>query len=371
MKKQSYPNSEWDIPPIGAPWFNENRGPISMVSVKKQESISLEEVRTALEASVYGQQEAVDKIVFRLRLQQNCLAPVNRPVGSFFLLGPTGTGKTHMVRTLAEVLHGNPRSVLTINCGEFQMEHEVAKLIGAPPGYLGHRETQPWITQQKVDGIASSRCPLAVILFDEFEKAAKSLDDILLGILDNGMLRLGDSSIVNLEKTLIFFTSNVGSREMEASRREIGLPGVKKDRSGNVALSAMRKRYKPEFLNRLDSIVVFSPLTRETARKVLLREVELIRRQVVKQIGCGLKIWEADLQFNLNRRAEEALLEEGFSEEYGAREIRRVVEKRLLPLLCDVQEKGWLEEPRHLTFGWNRGNLEVVSGVPEAMVATS
>jgi ATP-dependent Clp protease ATP-binding subunit ClpA len=142
------------------------------------------------------------------------LAPEGRPVGVFLLLGPTGTGKTKTVEALAEILHGSSKNLLKVDCGEFQMEHEVAKLIGAPPGYLGHRETQPMLTQQKLNAVTSEKCELSLVLFDEIEKAAPSMTRLLLGVLDKGVLRLGDNSTVNFEKSLVFLTSNLGAREM-------------------------------------------------------------------------------------------------------------------------------------------------------------
>src|SRR6185436_9483765 len=137
-----------------------------------------------------------------------------RPAGVFLLLGPTGTGKTKTVEAIAEVLHGSAKNILKVDCGEFQMEHEVAKLIGSPPGYLGHRETPPMLSQTQLSEVATPNCELSLVLFDEIEKAAPSLTRLLLGILDKAILRLGDNTTVNFEKSLIFFTSNLGAREM-------------------------------------------------------------------------------------------------------------------------------------------------------------
>src|SRR6266480_165037 len=131
-----------------------------------------------------GQPEAIDTIVPYIQMHQAGLSPEGRPVGVVLLLGPTGTGKTRTVEALAEVLHGSSKNLLRVDCGEFQMEHEVAKLIGAPPGYLGHRETQPMLTQAKVNGVASEESEISLILFDEIEKAAPSMTRLLLGILD-------------------------------------------------------------------------------------------------------------------------------------------------------------------------------------------
>ena len=167
-----------------------------------------------MSSKVVGQPNVINVIVPYIEMFQAGLAPENRPVGVFLLLGPTGTGKTRTVEALAETLHGSSRNVLKIDCGEFQMEHEVAKLIGAPPGYLGHRETQPMLSQQKLTSVTSDKCGLSLVLFDEIEKAAPSLTRLLLGVLDRGVLRLGDNSVVNFEKSLVFLTSNLGAKEM-------------------------------------------------------------------------------------------------------------------------------------------------------------
>src|SRR5882762_9651538 len=167
-----------------------------------------------LSQKVVGQATATKAIVPYVYMHQSGLAPEGRPAGVFLLLGPTGTGKTKTVEAIAELLHGSEKQIVKVDCGEFQMEHEMAKLIGAPPGYLGHRETVPMLTQQRLAEATSEGSDLALVLFDEIEKAAHSMTKLLLGILDKGILRLGDNSVVNFEKTLIFFTSNLGAREM-------------------------------------------------------------------------------------------------------------------------------------------------------------
>ena len=181
---------------------------------RKQPAGPLEDLSAVLSQKVVGQPAATRVIVPYIQMFQAGLAPEGRPVGVFLLLGPTGTGKTKTVEALADVLHGSEKNVLKVDCGEFQMEHEVAKLIGAPPGYLGHRETQPMLTQQKLNAVTSEKCNLSLVLFDEIEKAAPSMTRLLLGVLDKGLLRLGDNSTVNFEKSLVFLTSNLGAREM-------------------------------------------------------------------------------------------------------------------------------------------------------------
>src|SRR5215475_15298944 len=167
-----------------------------------------------LSQKVVGQPAAMQCIVPYVYMFQAGLAPEGRPAGVCLLLAPTGTGKTRTVEAIAEILHGSAKNLVKIDCGEFQMEHEVAKLIGAPPGYLGHRETVPMLTQQQLTAVTSEGCDLSLVLFDEIEKAAPSLTQLLLGVLDKAILRLGDNTSVNFERCLIFLTSNLGAAAM-------------------------------------------------------------------------------------------------------------------------------------------------------------
>src|SRR6267142_764144 len=221
-----------------------------------------------LSQKVVGQSSATKAIVPYVYMYQSGLAPEGRPAGVFLLLGPTGTGKTKTIEAMAELLHGSEKKMVKIDCGEFQMEHEMAKLIGAPPGYLGHRETIPILTQQRLEEATSEKSDLALVLFDEIEKAAHSMTKLLLGILDKGILRLGDNSVVNFEKSLIFFTSNLGAREMlneinPAIGFQSSSPRPRADLTAKlegIALGAVRKRFSPEFVNRIDAIVTYQPL---------------------------------------------------------------------------------------------------------------
>src|SRR5258707_3219111 len=182
-----------------------------LVKPKKPAEDKEEDLAAMLSQKVVGQPAVSDIIIPYIQMFQAGLAPEGRPVGVFLLLGPTGTGKTKTIEALADVLHGSEKNVLKVDCGEFQMEHEVAKLIGAPPGYLGHRETQPMLTQQKLNAVTSERCNLSLVLFDEIEKAAPSMTRLLLGVLDKATLRLGDNSSVNFDRCMIFLTSNLGA----------------------------------------------------------------------------------------------------------------------------------------------------------------
>src|SRR5713101_8578295 len=199
---------------------------------RKPAEEKVEDLAAQLSQRVVGQPAASDIVIPYIQMFQAGLAPEGRPVGVFLLLGPTGTGRTKTVEALAEVLHGSEKNLLKVDCGEFQMEHEVAKLIGAPPGYLGHRETQPVLTQQKLNSVTSEKSALSIVLFDEIEKAAPSMTRLLLGVLDKATLRLGDNTSVSFEKSLVFLTSNLGAREMlKEITPDFGFQaGVKKER---------------------------------------------------------------------------------------------------------------------------------------------
>jgi ATP-dependent Clp protease ATP-binding subunit ClpA/CheY-like chemotaxis protein len=298
----------------------------------------VEDLTTVLSQRVVGQPNATRVIVPYIQMFQAGLAPEGRPVGVFLLLGPTGTGKTKTVEALAEVLHGSEKNVLKVDCGEFQMEHEVAKLIGAPPGYLGHRETQPMLTQQKLNAVTSEKCNLSLVLFDEIEKAAPSMTRLLLGVLDKGVLRLGDNSSVNFEKSLVFLTSNLGAREMlREINPDFGFQSVKGiERSDltsklqNIALVAVRKRFSPEFVNRIDCIITYQPLTSESLSTILDQQIADLQNHVNTRLGARSFTLEVPFE------ARKFLLEKGTSAEYGARELNRTIYRNLTQPLATL-----------------------------------
>src|SRR5450759_1673422 len=284
---------------------------------RKQPADPGENLITVLSQKVVGQPAATRVIVPYIQMYQAGLAPEGRPVGVFLLLGPTGAGKTKTVEALAEVLHGSEKNLLKVDCGEFQLEHEVAKLIGAPPGYLGHRETQPILTQQKLNAVTSEKCSLSLVLFDEIEKAAPSMTRLLLGVLDKGVLRLGDNSTVNFEKSLVFLTSNLGSREMlHEINPEFGFQSVKsgerKDLTGklqNIALVSVRKRFSPEFVNRIDCIITYQPLTVESLSTILDQHIVDLQNHVNTRLG--LRCFHIEVPFETRQW----LLQKGTSAE--------------------------------------------------------
>jgi CheY-like chemotaxis protein len=311
----------------------------SQKGTKKQGADLVEDLTTILSQKVVGQPAATRVIVPYIQMYQAGLAPEGRPVGVFLLLGPTGTGKTKTVEALAEVLHGSEKNVLKVDCGEFQMEHEVAKLIGAPPGYLGHRETQPMLTQQKLNAVTSEKCSLSLVLFDEIEKAAPSMTRLLLGVLDKGNLRLGDNSTVNFEKSLVFLTSNLGAREMmKEINPDFGFQSVKGaeradilSKLQNIALVAVRKRFSPEFVNRIDCIITYQPLTPEALSAILDHQITDLQNHVNTRLG------NRSFTLEVPQPAREFLLDKGTSPEYGARELNRTIHRFLTqPLATKV-----------------------------------
>jgi ATP-dependent Clp protease ATP-binding subunit ClpA/CheY-like chemotaxis protein len=305
---------------------------------KRQTSDLVEDLTAVLSQKVVGQPAATRVIVPYIQMYQAGLAPEGRPVGVFLLLGPTGTGKTKTVEALAEVLHGTEKNVLKVDCGEFQMEHEVAKLIGAPPGYLGHRETQPMLTQQKLNAVTSEKCSLSLVLFDEIEKAAPSMTRLLLGVLDKGLLRLGDNSTVNFEKSLVFLTSNLGAREMMREiNPEFGFQSVKPAERNDltsklqaIALVAVRKRFSPEFVNRIDCIITYQPLTAESLSAILDKQIADLQNHVNTRLG------NRSFVLDVPPDARQFLLTKGTSAEYGARELNRTIHRVLTQPLATM-----------------------------------
>src|SRR5438874_3001255 len=305
---------------------------------KKPAEDKVEDLAAQLTQKVVGQPAVADIIIPYIQMFQAGLAPEGRPVGVFLLLGPTGTGKTKTVEALAEVLHGSEKNLLKVDCGEFQMEHEVAKLIGAPPGYLGHRETQPMLTQQKLNSVTSEKCAISLVLFDEIEKAAPSMTRLLLGVLDKGQLRLGDNSTVNFEKSLVFLTSNLGAREMMREiNPEFGFQSVKPaERSDltnklqSIALVAVRKRFSPEFVNRIDCIITYQPLTPESLSAILDKQIADLQNHVNTRLG------NRSFVLDVPPDARQFLLQKGTSSEYGARELNRTIHRFLTQPLATM-----------------------------------
>jgi len=282
----------------------------------------------ALREKIVGQDEAVQALVDIYQVFCAGLHSPGRPVGNLLFLGPTGSGKTRTVEAAAEILFGENRAVIKVDCAEFQHSHEIAKLIGSPPGYLGHRETHPLITQEALAASHREHLKLSFLLFDEIEKASDSLWQLLLGMLDKATLTLGDNRKVDLSQTVIFLTSNLGGSQI-ADLMHGGMGFIQpKDKATTglhekvqrTAVEAARRKFSPEFMNRLDKVVVFHPLKREELDEVL--EIELM--QVQKRV---LDSTTRPFFFRITGEGREFLLEEGTDQRYGARHLKRAIER--------------------------------------------
>jgi ATP-dependent Clp protease ATP-binding subunit ClpB len=277
-----------------------------------------------------------------------------RPVGSLLFLGPTGSGKTRIVEAAAEILFGDPRAVIKVDCGEFQHSHEISKLIGSPPGYLGHRETHPLITQEALAANHTEKLKLSFLLFDEIEKASDALWQLLLGMLDRATLTLGDNRRVDLSRTAIFMTSNLGSTEItELLHGGMGfIQPADKPMSGlearvtYTAVEAARRKFAPEFMNRLDKIVVFHPLNREQLAEVLHIELAQVQQRV-------LETPNGQFLFRVSDAGREFLLCEGTDQRYGARHLKRVIERHVVFPLANLLATGQVKAGDLLCIDWD------------------
>src|SRR5438445_11777707 len=294
-------------------------------------SIESQEFDAALRHKIVGQEEGIRALVDLYQVFLAGMCPQGRPVGNLLFLGPTGSGKTRIVAAAAEILFGDPRAVIKVDCAEFQHSHEIAKLIGSPPGYLGHRETHSLITQEALAQYHTERLKLSFLVFDEIEKASDSLWQLLLGMLDKATLTLGDNRKVDLSQTVIFMTSNLGGSQI-ADLMHGGMGFIQpKDKATTglnekvqrTAVEAARRNFSPEFMNRLDKVVVFHPLKREELDEVL--EIELM--QVQKRV---LDSTTRPFLFRITSEGREFLLEEGTDQRYGARHLKRAIERYLV-----------------------------------------
>jgi ATP-dependent Clp protease ATP-binding subunit ClpA len=271
--------------------------------------------------------------------------PPGRPIGNFLFLGPTGSGKTRIVEATAETLLKNPRAVIKIDCAEFQHSHEIAKLIGSPPGYLGHRETHPLLSQEVLNQFHTDTMKLSFVLFDEIEKASDALWNLLLGILDKATLTLGDNRKVDFSRALIFMTSNLGASEMSqlmspklgfnvAEAQERLTSGVVDEKTSlkiaRSGVEAARRKFTPEFMNRLDKIVTFQPLGTEQLKKILDIELNLVQQRIFNANA------DRAFVFTLSDDSKGFLLGEGTDVKYGARHLKRAIERLLVQPMSNL-----------------------------------
>jgi ATP-dependent Clp protease ATP-binding subunit ClpB len=292
----------------------------------------------ALRRKIAGQDQAVEKVAEVYQMFMAGLNPPGRPVGNLLFLGPTGTGKTRVVEAMAEAMFGDPHACIKIDCGEFQHSHEIAKLIGSPPGYLGHRETHPLLTQETLNKCHTEKLKLSILLFDEIEKASDSLWQLLLGILDKGVLTLGDNRRVDFSQCIIIMTSNLGACEMSGLvEGTMGFAGKANTRDGDfdekinrTAIEAARRKFTPEFMNRIDKVVVFKTLRSEHLQKILEIELGMVQQRILMAPGTR------KFAFHCTQSVKDFLLEEGTDAKYGARHLKRAIEKHIVFPLANL-----------------------------------
>lgn len=290
-----------------------------------------EEFEKKLLERIVGQERAVRRMANLFQIYLAGLTPPGRPIGSLLFLGPTGSGKTRVVEAAAEVLFGDPHAVVKIDCAEFQHSHEIAKLIGSPPGYLGHRETPPLLTQENLDRYHTENLKLTYVLFDEIEKASEALWQLLLGILDKASLTLGDNRRVDFSRCIIVMTSNLGAKEMADlisggigfTPRQGQQDSVVDQKIYRTALEAAKRKFSPEFMNRIDKVVVFRSLKDEHLRRILDIELKMVQERILKSNA-------PKFIFACTDAAKEFLLREGTDYKYGARHLKRAIERFLV-----------------------------------------
>jgi ATP-dependent Clp protease ATP-binding subunit ClpA len=308
-----------------------------------------EKLECDLKKRIVGQDEAISQIINVYQTHLAGMSSPGRPIGNLLFLGPTGSGKTRLVEATAESLVGDGRAVIKIDCAEFQHSHEIAKLIGSPPGYLGHRETHPLLSQEVLNQYHTEKIRLSFVLFDEIEKASDALWNLLLGILDKATLTLGDNRRVDFSRALIFMTSNLGATEMNSILRpNLGFAAGEDERKSaagivdeglnakvsRAGVEAARKKFTPEFMNRIDKTVVFHPLGESELRQILNIELNMVQQRVFRGANA------APFVFTVTGQAKDFLLKEGTDMKYGARHLKRAVERNLVHPMSNLIATG-------------------------------
>ena len=325
-------------------------------------SPEVRDFETALRQRVVGQDRAVRRLARVYQVYTAGLSTAGRPIANLLFLGPTGSGKTHLVEMAAEVLFGDFHAVVKVDCGEFQHSHEIAKLIGSPPGYLGHRETQPLITQEVLEQHFSEKLKISLVLFDEIEKASDALWQLLLGILDKATLTLGDNRRVDFSRSLIFLTSNLGSQEMSTLLSGgIGFSSGGGSGEGEldrkiyrVASAAAKRKFSPEFMNRIDKVVVFRSLQRRHLEKVLDIELGRVQERVMSATEGNQFV------FQCTPSARQFLLDEGTDKKYGARHLKRAIERYLVFPLSNLLATRQIQLGDLVTVEFNQAASKLV-----------
>jgi ATP-dependent Clp protease ATP-binding subunit ClpC len=301
-----------------------------------------------LHGSVIGQDEALLKIAQSLRRNRVGIRNPKKPIGSFMFLGPTGSGKTHIAKKLAEYMFGDEDSLIRMDMSEFQEKHSISRLIGSPPGYVGHEEGGQLTEKVR-------RKPYSIILFDEIEKANKEIYNVLLQLLDDGQLTDSLGRKVNFKNCMVIMTSNIGVKKLQSFGTGVGFGTKSKlekedTAKEDVIKDELKKHFAPEFLNRLDDVVIFKSLTKEEIGKIVDLEIINLKKRV-EEIGYGLQI---------NKTVRDYLIETGYDEEYGARPLNRSIQKYVEDPVSEEILKGRVKEGQTIKVSYVKAKEKIV-----------
>lgn len=323
--------------------------------------IELQALAHGMRSRVVGQNRAIDALLGAVASAKSGLGSHTKPYGTFLFLGPTGSGKTRSVEALAEAAFGSPKAFTKINCAEYQFSHEISRLVGSPPGYVGHRETKALLEPEEVYRHRTENFPFGILLFDEIEKASNSLWQLLLGVLDKGELTLGSNKTVNLTQTIVVMTSNLGAKEMtELVEGGIGFTSAPAESNAldqsiyKVGLSAAKRKLSPEFMNRIDKTVVFRQLTESHLRTILEIELTMLSDRVLAHPTAKILI-------TYSQAAKDFLISEGYEPRYGARHIKRQIDRYVVTPLQNVIVTGQVRtgDRVHVDFDSDTGRLSL------------
>lgn len=316
-------------------------------------SLEAKELEKGLLARVVGQDRAVMQLVRTMQMFKSGLQNPNRPIGVLLFLGPTGSGKTKLVEALAECLFGHKDRMLKIDCAEYQHDHEIAKLIGSPPGYLGHDKTPARLSQAIIDKHQRQSMKMTIVLFDEIEKAGEGLYELMLGMMDKGKITLGNNQTVDLTKCIIVMTSNEGSSELQKimSGSTIGFgtadsAGMDQD-IWKAAKEALKRKFAPEFLNRINRSIVFHQLDDESLKKIVNIELDSIQDRIL-MAGHFIILRVTD-------EAKDFIRKEGTDTTFGARELNRAIERYVVEPVSSLLATKQVRSTDMLTAEYNAG----------------
>ena len=318
-----------DIAKVVAGWTG-----IPVTRLTEDESMRLLKLEEKLHQRVVGQDDAVTAVAKAIRRSRVGLKDPKRPIGSFLFLGPTGVGKTELCKTLAEAMFGDENAMVRIDMSEYMEKHTVSRLVGSPPGYVGHEEGGQLTEKVR-------RKPYSVVLFDEIEKAHEDVWNILLQILEDGIVTDSQGRRVDFKNTIIVMTSNVGARNITAADKPLGFDGreteadekARFDRIKQAVMDELRRTFKPEFLNRIDETIVFRQLTEEDIRRIAQRMLEITGKRMAQQ---GITLLADD-------EAVTALAKDGFDPQYGARPLRRAIQNEVEDAVAEQMLEGKLQ----------------------------